>query len=205
MIGAICDAFESAAIVDDVEPVRCRSAITLSNVGSNPRFAYLFFASPLELVTGEASEILDRSDTTLAFVELTQRLLDGEVAALAAPAGPLPQSFADVGLALPTALVERRQLLRRQNVQARFLLRQIGLEEVSSHRGAHRQLYTDLAALWSHDLSLCTDPAMMLTLGADRQRYVDRTYKNRAAERLPRVVSRFDEMGIRSYPRLVII
>jgi hypothetical protein len=105
----------------------------------------------------------------------------------------------------PTELVERRAELRRANVLARFLLRQIGLEEVSSHRGAPARLYEDIAALWSAELSTFTDPAMLLPLGADRQRYVDVNYVERATDRLPRALGRLHDLGVRSYPRLVIV
>ena len=46
---------------------------------------------------------------------------------------------------------------------------------------------------------------MMLTLGADRQRYVDRDFEERAFDRLPRALGRLHDLGIRSYPRLVIV
>jgi hypothetical protein len=76
---------------------------------------------------------------------------------------------------------------------------------VSSHRGAHVQLYDEIAVLWSTELSLFTDPAMLLTLGADRQRYVDQHYTERATDRLPRALGRLHDLGVRSYPRLVIV
>ncbi len=141
--------------------------------------------------------------------ELDARLLDGEVAAvLVARAGVTKGSDSGVTsneAGLSRAFTQRRQEVRYQNVLMRFLLRQIGLEEVSSHRGAPSALYEKAQAHWSLDLSMCTDPAMLLTLGADRQRYVDSSYEERAVDRLPRALGRLHDLGIRAYPRLVIV
>ena len=46
---------------------------------------------------------------------------------------------------------------------------------------------------------------MLLSLGADRQRYVDAEYVERASDRLPRALARLHGLGVRSYPRLVIV
>ena len=204
MIGPICEAWESATAGQTVPTVRCRSGILLGEPGSTPRFAYVSAASPIEVALKDGT-VTDRSGAGLAVVDLADRLLDGEVAALLAAPGPVERSETTESVSLPAALIERRSRVRAANVTARFLLRQIGLEEVSSHRGAHRQLYDRVADLWSHDLALCTDPPMMLSLGADRQRYVDSTFRARAKDRLPRAVGRLHDLGVQSYPRLVIV
>ena len=204
MIDTVCEVWDSAVAAAPVrEVVQCRSAIVIGDAGDAPRFAYVSVGSPIEQVTGGSTTLHDRSRSQISFAELTNRLLDGEVAAMLAPHAP-QDPFVDE-LSLPQAFVERRQQIRQDSVRARFLLRQIGLEEVSGHRGAHAQLYTDIALLWSTDLALCTDPGMLLTLGADRQRYVDHVYSNRATDRLPRALGRLHDMGVRSYPRLVIV
>lgn len=207
MIGPICEAWEQAAAVEHVDVVvRCRSAITIDEPGDQPRFAYVSVASPIEQVLGESANVVDRGGDTLSVAELSSRLVEGEVAAVVAPARPVsPPSAHEVPVVLGSEHVERRNLVRQQHVLARFLIRQIGLEEVSSHRGAPSQLYSNLAALWSHDLALCIDPAMLLTLGADRQRYVDANFNDRATDRLPRALGRLHDLGVRSYPRLVIV
>ena len=207
MIDAICESWEQASLVEQVTTqVPCRSAITIGDVDDAPRFSFVSVASPLEQVLGDRSEVRDRQGALIAVVELADRLLAGEVAAVIASPGPVDPSLDLIGdVLLPQALVSRREEVRHDNVLARFLIRQIGLEEVSSHRGAPAQLYADLAALWSLDLALCTDPAMLLTLGADRQRYVDESFNERATDRLPRALGRLHDLGVRSYPRLVIV
>jgi len=205
VIEVICQAWEQAIAIEPVSvEVPCRSAVVLASSDATPRFAYLSVGSPIEHVAVDSAQIVDRSGSQIALAELAARLLDGEVAALTAPLGPIELGSA-AQLTLPEAFVDRRQNIREQHVLARFLLRQIGLEEVSSHRGAPAELYHRLAALWSLDLSLCVDPAMLLTLGADRQRYVDSTFTDRAKDRLPRALGRLHDLGVRSYPRLVIV
>ena len=204
MISDICDIWETAALVEPVgATVACRSAIVLGTPGDQPRFCFVSVGSPIESLLHHDSQLLDRTWAHLGLDEIASRLIDGEVAAVLAPPGP--QVAARTTPALPQQFHERRQAIRHDNVLARFLLRQIGLEEVSSHRGAPARLYDDLCALWSLDLSLCTDPAMLLTLGADRQRFVDEHYNERATDRLPRALGRLHDLGIRSYPRLVIV
>lgn len=204
VIEDVCATWETAAAVEPVGvAVSCRTAVLLPNAGDSPRFCFVSVASPIEQIVGDDHLVVDRSGSTLAIAELAARLLDDEVAAVLAPHGPTPMSTSDT--VLPDALRSRRQDIRRRNVLARFLLRQIGLEEVSSHRGAPAQLYQAIVNQWDHDLSLCIDPAMMLTLGADRQRYVDADYNARATDRLPRALGRLHDLGIRSYPRLVIV
>jgi len=161
-------------------------------------------ASPIEEVLRAGSVVLDRDGSELAVAEVVSRLLDGQVAAVTAPrAGGEPAER--LGVALSESLIDRRQAIRRVHVRIRFLLRQIGLMEVSGHRGAPISLYRATADLWSHDLSLCVDPAMLLTLGADRQRYVDTQYTERAKDRLPRAMKQLHEVGVIAYPRLVIV
>ena len=203
MIEAVCETWDAAIAVDFVEsPIACRTVLELANCGGEPRFAYVSLASTIEQLTGETSTIYDRSGSEIASIDLIERLLDGEIAAVLAPHGTV-ESIRDP-LRLPAEFVSERQKIRRDIVLVRFLLRQIGLEEVSAHRGAPSILFDKLAALWSQPLSLCVDPAMMLTLGADRQRYVDAEYTERATDRLPRALGRLHDLGVRSYPRLVI-
>ncbi len=199
-----CASWETAAAVEPVNRhVACRTAVVMPNVDESPRFCFVGVASPIEQLVGDGSVVVDRAGSVLAIAELAARLLDDEVAAVLAPHHPTEPS--ELNTVLPAALIERRQEIRRRNVLARFLLRQIGLEEVSSHRGAPAQLYEAITAEWNHDLALCVDPAMMLTLGADRQRYVDIDYNARATDRLPRALGRLHDLGVRSYPRLVIV
>ncbi len=207
MIESICQSWEHATSVEAVsDVVACRSAIVLNNVDESPRFCFVSVASPLEQILGDSSITRNRDGEQIANVELADRLLGGEVAAVLAPVGRADISaVGSTMVSLPHALIERRNTIRHENVLARFLIRQIGLEEVSSHRGAPAQLYDDLALLWSIDLSLCIDPAMLLTLGADRQRYVDEHFNERATDRLPRALGRLHDLGVRSYPRLVIV
>jgi hypothetical protein len=198
-----CAAWESASTVEPVvEAIVCRTGIALGASTPPPRFCFVSVASPVEQLLGEETSILDRTGAEIAVAELASRLLAGEVAAVVT-SGRHQRAATDVPL--PTEFVERRAELRRANVLARFLLRQIGLEEVSSHRGAPARLYEDIAALWSTELSTFTDPAMLLPLGADRQRYVDVNYTERATDRLPRALGRLHDLGVQSYPRLVII
>ena len=201
-VAQVCAVWETASSVEPVEHVTCSSGISLAPTDENPRFCFVSAASPIEHVLGDGATISERAGDLLAVSELVQRLLDGEVAAVVT-SGRASRAPSDV--ALPQELIETRAALRRVNVRARYLLRQIGLEEVSAHRGAPVQLYDDISSLWSLELSLFTDPAMLLTLGADRQRYVDANYTERATDRLPRVLGRLHDLGIRSYPRLVII
>lgn len=204
MINTLCAVWETAALAEPVSTlVHCRTVITLAGADDTPRFAYVSAGSPIEQLTGEGSTITDAGGTQLAVTDLVTRLLDGDVAGVLAPKGPA--ASAKDSLVLPEHFLERRQKIRNANVLARFLIRQIGLEEVSSHRGAPEALYTEIAKLWSLDLALCTDPAMLLTLGADRQRYVDQRYNQRATDRLPRALGRLHDLGVRSYPRLVIV
>lgn len=204
MIAQVCGVWESARVTEPVsQPVPCRSAISLPGAGGQPRFAYVSAGSPIEQLVGDGSTIADRSGSSLSVDALTERLLGGEVAGVLAPTeatGPVPGH-----VALSESFIERRQQIRQDNVLARFLLRQIGLEEVSSHIGAPASLYNQIASLWSIDLALCTDPGMLLTLGADRQRYVDEVYRKRAKARLPRAMGRLVDMGVSPYPRLVIV
>lgn len=201
-VSQACAVWETASCVEPIEQVPCRSGISLSPVDGTPRFCYVSAASPLEQVVGPAASLEDRAGAPLSLSELCERLLGGEVAAIVTSGRVVPDA---AETALPETLREARALLRKANVRARFLLRQIGLEEVSAHRGAPVQLYDDIADLWSLELSLFTDPAMLLTLGADRQRYVDNNYTERATDRLPRALGRLHDLGVRSYPRLVIV
>lgn len=204
VIEQACATWETAIATEPVSRmVACRSAVVLDGVDTTPRFCYLSVGSPIESVLTAGSEVMDRSGMPLDVSTLVTRLLDGEVTTLLAPRTPTAAETADV--VLPAAFKLRRQEIRHDHVIARFLLRQIGLEEVSSHRGAPATLYRSVAERWSPDLSLCIDPAMMLTLGADRQRYVDRQYTDRATDRLPRALGRLHDLGVRSYPRLVIV
>ena len=199
----VCSVWESAASVEPLETiVACRSAIALAGVDPTPRFCFVSVASPIEQLLEPEPHLIDRAGGALSVAEFAHRLVGGEVAAVLTSRRTVPASASVV---LPDPLLVRRAELRRANVLARFLLRQIGLEEVSSHRGAHVQLYDEIAALWSTELSLFTDPAMLLTLGADRQRYVDQHYTERATDRLPRALGRLHDLGVRSYPRLVIV
>lgn len=197
-----CAAWESASAVEPVEAIVCRTGIALGPLTASPRFCFVSVASPVEQLLGEETSILDRSGAGIAVAELAGRLLAGEVAAVVTSGR---HQRAAGGVSLPTDFVQRRAELRRANVLVRFLLRQIGLEEVSMHRGAPARLYEDVAALWSTELSTFTDPAMLLPLGADRQRYVDVNYTERATDRLPRALGRLHDLGVRSYPRLVIV
>ncbi len=201
-VDQVCAVWASASSVEPVERVGCRSGITLSPTEAMPRFCFVSAASPIEKLLGVGATIFNRGGTPLVVAELFDRLVDGEVAAVVT-SGRTDRQADD--LTLPPALLDLRAALRRANVRARFLLRQIGLEEVSAHRGAPVRLYDDIAALWTLHLSLFTDPAMLLTLGADRQRYVDTNYTERATDRLPRALGRLHDLGVRSYPRLVII
>lgn len=203
-----CAAWDTGASEAWVEEaIACRSAVVIgSEVGPANRVAYLSVGSPIEQVLGAGTQLRDRLGSALSVTEVSHRLMEGEVAALLAPenaAGHHPEPLAND--AIPTSFREQRQRIRADNVRVRFLLRQIGLEEVSSHRGAPTDLYHAVVDVWSRDLTLCTDPAMLLTLGADRQRYVDDLYEERASERLPRALARLHGLGVRSYPRLVIV
>jgi hypothetical protein len=199
----VCSVWETAASVEPLEAlVACRSAIALEGVDTTPRFCFVSVASPIEQLLEAEPHVFDRAGGALSVAELAHRLIEGEVAAVLTSRRSVPKL---VNVVLPDPLLVRRAELRRANVLARFLLRQIGLEEVSSHRGAHVQLYDEIAELWSTELSLFTDPAMLLTLGADRQRYVDQHYTERATDRLPRALGRLHDLGVRSYPRLVIV
>lgn len=203
-----CIAWDSAIDTEAVEPIPCNSGVAVGEIGASPRFAFVSFASPLEVLFAAAPTVAvsDRDGVSMSSTVLETRLLNGEVAAVLAPAAPISTAHRTTdGITLSDELRARRQELRANNVQVRFLLRQIGLAEVSSHRGAPAALYTKTAALWSRDLALCTDPAMLLTLGADRQRYVDADFNARAIDRLPRALGRLHTLGVRSYPRLVIV
>lgn len=200
----VCASWETAVFSEPVSrSAACRSAVLLPGADAEPRFCFVSVGSPIESVMGSGSDVKDRSGVPITLSELVNRLVDGEVATVLAPRTAIASASSKIEL--PAAFLSRRQEIRRDNVVARFLLRQIGLEEVSSHRGAPSQLYRSIAQRWSHDLSLCIDPAMMLTLGADRQRYVDVNYTERATDRLPRALGRLHDLGIRSYPRLVIV
>jgi len=207
-----CIAWETAQLVEPTAPrVQCRTGISLPGASNGTRFCYVGVASPIEQVLGDQDApaekrglVSDREGSPISVAELASRLLDGEVASVLAP--PRPVSIdASAGIDLPFSLLDRRAQIRHQNVLIRFVLRQIGLEEVSAHRGARPELYERAASLWSLDLALCTDPAMLLTLGADRQRYVDSSFNERALDRLPRALGRLSDAGVRSYPRLVIV
>ena len=191
--------------------VTCRTGILLPGVDSQPRFSYVSAGSPIEQIlpspNGSSGGVAIRSedDSPLDVDELCRRLVDGEVAGVLAPLDSANGGRATTADHLLADFVNHREKIRFDNVQMRFILRQIGLAEVSTHRGAPPTLYRRAEALWSLDLALCTDPAMMLTLGADRQRYVDRDFEERAFDRLPRALGRLHDLGIRSYPRLVIV
>ena len=202
---AAWDTGASDAWVD--EAITCRSAVVVgSEANRASRVGYLSVGSPIEQVLGTGAQLRDRSGSALSVTEVSHRLMDGEVAALLAPGnigGRHPEPLASD--AIPTSFREQRQQIRAANVRVRFLLRQIGLEEVATHRGAPGDLYHAAASVWSQGLALCTDPAMLLALGADRQRYVDELYEERASDRLPRALARLHSLGVRSYPRLVIV
>lgn len=207
-IQQICHVWDTGAQVRAVpEPVSCTSVLVLPGAVAEPRFCFVSAASPLEMLLDEHTTVHDSTSAAISVTELASRLLDGAVAGVLGPRGPvvLDHGKRRADVVLPAALITHRQRVRRDNVLARFLLRQIGLEEVSVHRGAASNLYDSLADVWSRELSLCIDPAMLLTLGADRQRHVDADYQQRARERLPRALARIHSLGVRSYPRLVII
>lgn len=205
----VCFAWNSASLVEPIPTVvSCRTGILLPHAGEQPRFSFVSVGSPVEQLLSSSSTLRSQDGSPVDVGELCGRLVEGEVAGVLAPveksaAGELTTRAATSSL--PADFVERRQGVRYDNVQMRFLLRQIGLAEVSSHRGAPAALYRRAQSLWSRDLSICTDPAMMLTLGADRQRYVDPDFEERAFDRLPRALGRLHDLGIRSYPRLVIV
>ena len=198
-IERVCAAWDSAASDPWVgDPVPCRSAIIIGDVGPTPRFAYLSAGSPVESVLGSGVELRTRAGGQLAISDLITRLGKGEVATVLAPADLDPASSLSTDFELPADFVARRQEIRHDQIQVRFLLRQIGLEEVSTHRGAPADLYHAASSVWSRDLALCVDPAMLLSLGADRQRYVDEHYYDRAAKRLPSALGRLQDLGVRS-------
>ncbi len=207
-IDQLCASWEMAGSVADVDDVvPCRSAIVLPGaLDGTPRFCFVSVGSPLEAVLGLGSgvQVRDRAGSLLGLGDLTERLLGNEVAVVLAPTSPKEHSPREP-VDLPTALLERRQHIRQDNVAMRFLLRQIGLDEVTSHRGAAGLLFERAADRWSLDLALCNDPAMLLCLGADRQRYVDAHFTERATDRLPRALGRLHDLGVRAYPRLVVV
>ncbi len=208
LLDRVCLAWDTATATEAVlDPVPCNAGLMVGDVGEQPRFAYVSFASPIEvLLSCNASvHMHDRRGGDLTLSALQERLLAAEVAAVLAPRKPIRTGAIESDVALSDEFTSRRQALRCDNVLIRFLLRQIGLAEVASHRGAPATLYSKAAALWSRDLALCTDPAMLLSLGADRQRYVDAEFNARAIDRLPRALGRLHALGVRSYPRLVIV
>ena len=204
----VCHAWDTAVSAGPVPAVvPCTAVVDLTAGQANPRFCYVSVASPIERLVdgGRGSAVLrSRTGEPLDTAALSERLLVGDVAAVLAPLGPLPNASGAPSVELSEVHRTRRQEIRHANVRMRFLLRQIGLEEVSSHRGAAPALYEAAATTWSLDLALCIDPAMLLTLGADRQRHVDVGFEDRATDRLPRALGRLHDLGVRSYPRLVI-
>lgn len=202
-----CLAWESASTSEVVrEVVKCRTGVALAGAGSRPRLCYIGVASPIEQILRVGSVVIDRDGSELAAAELVSRLLDGQVAAVTAPRGEVESGLAErLDVTIADSLIDRRQAIRRVHVRLRFLLRQIGLMEVSAHRGAPVSLYRAAAHLWSRDVSLCVDPAMLLTLGADRQRFVDEEFNERARYRLPRAMRQLHELGVIAHPRLVIV
>ena len=82
---AAWDTGASDAWVD--EAVTCRSAVVVgAEVGLASRVAYLSVGSPIEQVLGAGTQVRDRSGAALSVTEVSHRLMDGEVAALLAPA-----------------------------------------------------------------------------------------------------------------------
>ena len=207
VIDQACSSWEAASVTAKIsDPIVCNTSIVLPGTATHPRFCFVGATSPLERLLISGVEVYDRAGPLLSTTELIDRLMNDEVASVLAPSGAatqMPES--EFGLALPASLLERRQTFLRRLVRCRFILRQIGLEEVSSHRGAAGALYESISSLWSRELAISVDVAMMLTLGSDRQRHVDAEYEERARLHLPRALGRLADVGVRSYPRLVVV
>jgi hypothetical protein len=154
----------------------CRTSIVVGDRPGVARFGFVSLGSTIESLLGPDAAVMDVAGSGgLSIEALTRRLRDGEVASVITTAergGPTP--------ALPEEFVTGRSSLRSRLSELRFLLRQAGLDEVAADRGAGDVLVERIRDRWTPEAAIILDVGMLLSLGADRQRYVDDRYEQRA-------------------------
>lgn len=160
------------------------------------RFAFFSLLSPIERLL--TTDLSDAGSGPLTHDELGGRLVDGETVLLLT--GTTPPEPAPVPPAIHAARVDAR----RRAADVRHGLITLGLQEIASPRGADVETIDAVADLWDLRMSLAIDVATELSLGADRQRYVDPDYTARAHHRLPGLQQRLEQAGVWSNPILTL-
>lgn len=126
-------------------------------------------------------------------------LIDGFVLAVVWRGERMPQS------AIPTkAFATAQQNARRAVLTARHGINALALEEMANPTGASQRSVHALADLWCSSAALTLDVAFEICLGADRQRYVDRSYGARFRQRAQSLLERLTSHGIYSHPLLTL-
>ena len=87
---------------------------------------------------------------------------------------------------------------------ARHGINAVALEELANPTGVSQHSVDTLAAAWNPAVALTLDVANEITLGADRQRYVDIDYGKRFQQRAASLIARLAEHGIWSHPLLTL-
>lgn len=166
------------------------------------RFAFVSLGTQLELFTGDSLEALDVSASRskpLDHADMLDRLVRGHVGVVCA--GHEPMTGAGE---LPTEYLEQRDQLRLREVTARQGIQQIGLDQLTSVKGATAELLDMVADLWDTDLAIQIDVAITLTAGADRQRYLDQNYQSLLAISRRSALRALANRSVQSNPLLAL-
>lgn len=176
------------------DPPKCPAAVIVDNGVGAWRFAYISLSSDNFVDLNRATAV-----DTDGPVDGYEVLMSGDIAVVVWR-GEIAQ---------PTRVVDaefrmQQQLARQEVLRAQQGLGAVALEELSNPLGAPQRSIDALAAIWAYSASLVVDVAVEISLGADRQRYVDREFKERFKQRAPGLVARLSQHGVWSNPLLTL-
>lgn len=184
----------AVALPQRVQPPQCMTATVLDRGTGDWRFAFISLASNTNFDLAQATSIPDGRP-----VDGHEVLTSGDVLIVVwrgsiYKASPKP----------PDSFLALQQKSRQAVHNARHGLGAVALEELSNSSGATQRSIDALAEIWTDASSLLLDVATEITLGADRQRYVDREYSARFKQRAPGLAERLSQHGIWSNPMLTL-
>lgn len=179
-------------LADGATPT-CQGVIIDERGAGRWRFAYVSLASSMHV---DLQNTVSFEGTTINGYDA---LIDGFVLAIVWRGERLPR-----GAAPPESFASARQNARRAVLTARHGINAVALEELANPTGVSQHSVDRLAAAWNPAAALTLDVANEITLGADRQRYVDLDYGKRFQQRAASLIARLAEHGIWSHPLLTL-
>ncbi len=172
----------------------CDTAVIADHGSGSWRFAFVSTASSVGIDLSSAISLVDDRR-----VDGYERLLDGSIIVLIWRGEPPPSPAS-----LSDTFCDAQQAARRSALTARLGIGSVALEEMASSTGVSQTSVEALAATWSIAASLTLDVATEISLGADRQRYVDMHYGPRFSQRAAALSARLAKHGICSNPILTL-